>query len=80
MIPSISITSLILSRACLNLFPSPPPPTVQQELNLIASLGILDDFGLAFLPIQVRLSEERLDLVRNVLNSSAAAYRRHEKV
>ena len=62
------------------LFPSPPPPVVQQELNLIASLGILDDFGVTILPVQIRLCEQRLDIVKKVLHSSNTAYRRHEKV
>ena len=41
-----------LHRECLDLFPT-PSRAVQTELNLIASLSLLDDFGVAILPLQV---------------------------
>ena len=41
-------------RECLSLFPT-PTGAVQYELNLIASLSLLDDFGVSILPLQVRI-------------------------
>lgn len=66
-------------RTCLDLFQS-PGPTVQCELDLIASLSLLDDFHVSMLPVQVRLCENRLDIVRAVLDSTPTAYRKHSKV
>ena len=59
----------------MNLFPTPPPPELRSELNLIASLSLLDDFGIKMLPVQVRLCENKLDLIRNCLDSSPTAYK-----
>ena len=68
-----------MCRTCLSLFPI-PGPEVQQELNLIASLSLLDDFHVNMLPVQVRLCENKLDIVRAVLDSSPSAYKKHDKV
>ncbi|XP_064390924.1 NBAS subunit of NRZ tethering complex-like isoform X2 [Halichondria panicea] len=68
-----------LARCCLDLFSS-PTAAVQTEWNLIASMGLLDDFGVNILPLQVRLTENKLDIVRNVLDSSPTAYRDYEKI
>ena len=62
-------------RKCLDLFPTPPPPEIRSELNLIASLALLDDFGIKMLPVQVRLCENKLDLIRSCLDSSPTAYK-----
>ena len=59
----------------MDLFPSPPPPEIRSELNLIASLALLDDFGIKMLPVQIRLCENKLDLIRNCLDSSPTAYK-----
>ncbi len=67
-------------RACLSLFPPPASGEVQKELNRIASLALLDDFNVSMLPIQVRLCENKLDIIRNVLDSSSSAYKRYDKV
>lgn len=66
-------------RACLGLFSS-PASEVQKELNLIASLALLDDFQVSMLPVQVRLCENKLDIVRSVLDSSPTAYKKYDKV
>lgn len=66
-------------RACLGLF-SIPGPEVQRELNLIASLSLLDDFHVSMLPVQVRLCENKLDIVRAVLDASPTSYKMHDKV
>ena len=53
---------------------------MQNELNLIASLALLDDFNVSMLPVQVRLSENKLDIVRSILDSSPTAYKSYFKV
>ncbi len=53
---------------------------MQEELNLIASLALLDDFNVSMLPVQVRLCDNKLDIVRNILDSAPSAYKKHEKV
>lgn len=42
------------NRACLNLILD-APQSVQEELDLIASLALLDEFGVAVLPLQGKL-------------------------
>ena len=69
----------ISSRSCLGLFRE-VSLAIQSELNLIASLSLLDDFGINILPVQVRLCDNKLDIIRNVLDSSHGAYKRYEKV
>ena len=53
---------------------------MQAELDLIASLALLDDFQLSMLPVQVRLCENKLDIVRNILDATPSAYKKHDKV
>ena len=72
--------SIIHFRMCLDLFPTPPPPELRSELNLIASLSLLDDFGIKMLPVQVRLCENKLDLIRSCLDSSPSAYKNYNVV
>ena len=81
----ISVTVVILlhfvpNRACLDLFPAPPPLAVQSELNLIASLSLLDDFSVGLLPVQVRLCENKLDMIRRVLDATPTSYKKYDKV
>lgn len=76
---SLMDSDMDLARACLCLFPY-PGPRVQSELDLIASLALLDDFQLPMLPVQVRLCENKLDIVRGLLDSSPSAYKKHDKV
>ena len=76
---SLPLVTSISCRLCLGLFEE-VPPAIQSELNLIASLSLLDDFGVNILPVQVRLCENKLDIIRNVLDGSHNAYKQHEKV
>ena len=86
----------IVYRYCLSLVEEEHPDIIS-ELNLIASLGILSDFGITILPVQgtssmlqygtllsssliVRLCDNKLDLIRQVLDSSATAYKKYIKV
>ncbi|KAK7115948.1 NBAS subunit of NRZ tethering complex-like [Littorina saxatilis] len=68
-----------LARSCLNLILDSPPP-VQEELDIIASLAILDDFSVSILPLQVRLSKNRLDLVRQAVASKPTNYKQSQKL
>ena len=76
---SLPLVSSMPCRLCLGLFEE-VPPAIQSELNLIASLSLLDDFGVNILPVQVRLCENKLGIIRNVLDASYNAYKQHEKV
>ncbi|XP_048258558.1 NBAS subunit of NRZ tethering complex-like isoform X1 [Haliotis rufescens] len=68
-----------LARSCLNLILD-TPAAVQQELDLIASLALLDDFGVSVLPLQVRLSTDRLGLVQEAVSKRPAAYKQSQKL
>ena len=48
---SLSLPGVVFLRACLNLIED-RPSTVQEEFNLIAALGLLDDFNVSILPLQ----------------------------
>ncbi|XP_033634879.1 neuroblastoma-amplified sequence-like [Asterias rubens] len=63
-----------LARCCLQLL-TDCPSGVQEELDLIASLALLDDYNVSILPLQVRLSANRLELVKTVLASMPSAYK-----
>ncbi|KAJ8304032.1 hypothetical protein KUTeg_017615 [Tegillarca granosa] len=53
-----------LARTCLNLILD-TPAVIQEELDLIASLALLDDFGVMILPLQVRLSKGQIRACQN---------------
>ncbi|XP_069137324.1 NBAS subunit of NRZ tethering complex-like [Argopecten irradians] len=70
-----------LSRACLNLIRETPlPSSIQEELDLIGSLALLDDFSVSVLPLQVRLSDNRLDLLRQAVNTKPTSFRQRQKL
>ncbi|XP_033750641.1 neuroblastoma-amplified sequence-like [Pecten maximus] len=70
-----------LARACLNLIRETPlPSSIQEELDLIGSLALLDDFNVSVLPLQVRLSDNRLDLVRQAVRSKPTSFRQRQKL
>jgi len=70
---------LDLSRKSLSIIED-SPPLVQYELDLIAALGILHDFDLNILPVQVRLCEDKFDLIRRIATSGSASYRKTAKI
>ncbi|XP_063079339.1 NBAS subunit of NRZ tethering complex [Engraulis encrasicolus] len=63
-----------LARSCLLLI-SDCPPVVAEELDLISALSRLEDFNVKILPLQVRLCEERLSLIKDCVAQSPYAYR-----
>lgn len=70
---------MYLARTCLNLL-QPPPPAVQKEYNLIAALGILDDFHYDILPTKLRIWEDKTQLVINILDSGPRMHRYYSKI
>ncbi|XP_064620288.1 NBAS subunit of NRZ tethering complex-like [Lineus longissimus] len=68
-----------LAKSCLLLIKD-KNVEIQQELDLIDSLGLLNEFGMNILPLQVRLNKDRLDLVRQALNSKSTNYIHAEKL
>ncbi|XP_022807104.1 neuroblastoma-amplified sequence-like isoform X1 [Stylophora pistillata] len=68
-----------LARDCLNLIED-RSAALQEEFDLIAALALLDDFGITILPLQVRLCEDKLTLIRQVLQSSTLAYKKKQKI
>ncbi|XP_014673695.1 PREDICTED: neuroblastoma-amplified sequence-like isoform X2 [Priapulus caudatus] len=65
--------SMELARRCLQLI-TDTPAAVQTELDLIAALALLDDFGVSALPVEVRLQRERFSLVARAATSRPDAY------
>ncbi|XP_052240269.1 NBAS subunit of NRZ tethering complex-like isoform X2 [Dreissena polymorpha] len=76
---NLSDSCINLARACLNLIQD-TPPGIQEELDLIAALAVLDDFGLTVLPLQVRLSKDRLALVEQIVITNTSAYQHKQKL
>ncbi|CAH3196515.1 unnamed protein product, partial [Porites evermanni] len=77
--PSVCYEAMDLTRECLNLMED-RQPALQEEFNLIAALALLDNFGISILPLQVRLCEDKLGLIRQVLDSSSTAYKKKQKI
>ncbi|XP_041831827.1 neuroblastoma-amplified sequence isoform X2 [Melanotaenia boesemani] len=63
-----------LARACLQLI-TDCPPAIQEELDLISALSQLEDFGVRILPLQVRLSSNRLSLIEECIAHCSTAYK-----
>lgn len=76
---NLSHFSMIMAKTCLNLIED-SSEDIQKELDLIESLSILEEFGISILPLQIRLKENRLDLVKESINSRTNAYRQSEKL
>ncbi|KAL5481479.1 hypothetical protein EMCRGX_G021646 [Ephydatia muelleri] len=65
-----------LAKSCLE----DCPAAIQSELNLFSSLEIVEGFGLGLLPLQVRLCENKLDIIKRVLEECPDAYKQSEKL
>uniref|UniRef100_A0A4W4GXW6 Neuroblastoma-amplified sequence n=1 Tax=Electrophorus electricus TaxID=8005 RepID=A0A4W4GXW6_ELEEL len=63
-----------LARSCLRLI-SDCPPLIQEELDLITALSRLEDFGVKVLPLQVRLQDDRLSLLKQCMCQCSMAYK-----
>ncbi|XP_060740193.1 NBAS subunit of NRZ tethering complex isoform X1 [Tachysurus vachellii] len=63
-----------LARSCLQLI-TDCPPSIQEELDLISALSRLEDFGVKVLPLQVRLRDDRLSLIKECITQCPTAYK-----
>ncbi|KAH9508425.1 hypothetical protein Btru_055206 [Bulinus truncatus] len=68
-----------MARSCLNLILD-SPKRIQEEQDLIASLALLDEFGVAVLPLQVRLCKDRLELVRQAVVTKPTSYKQTQRL
>ncbi|CAB3379605.1 Hypothetical predicted protein [Cloeon dipterum] len=76
---SLSDSSMDYAKSCLLLI-TDENDEIKEELDLIASLQILKDFGVSILPIQVRLTPNKLKLLRDCLKARATAYRNSQRL
>ncbi|KAF7694273.1 hypothetical protein HF521_008026 [Silurus meridionalis] len=63
-----------LARSCLQLI-TDCPPSIQEELDLISALSRLEEFGVKVLPLQVRLRDDRLSLIKECVSQCSTAYK-----
>ncbi|XP_044147062.1 LOW QUALITY PROTEIN: neuroblastoma-amplified sequence [Bufo gargarizans] len=68
-----------LARSCLHLI-TDCPDSIQEELDLIRSLGYLEEFGVKILPLQVRLCSNRLSLIKKCISQSPTSYKQSAKL
>ncbi|XP_071999707.1 NBAS subunit of NRZ tethering complex isoform X2 [Engystomops pustulosus] len=68
-----------LARSCLQLI-TDCPDSIQEELDLIRSLGYLEEFGVKILPLQVRLCSSRLGLIKKCISQSPTSYKQSAKL
>ncbi|XP_069584214.1 NBAS subunit of NRZ tethering complex [Ranitomeya imitator] len=68
-----------LARSCLQLI-TDCPDSIQEELDLIRSLGYLEEFGVNILPLQVRLCSSRLSLIKKCISQSPTSYKQSAKL
>ncbi|XP_053503129.1 NBAS subunit of NRZ tethering complex isoform X1 [Ictalurus furcatus] len=71
---TLSDPCISLARSCLQLI-TDCPPSVQEELDLISALSRLEDFGVKVLPLQVRLRDDRLSLIKECIAQCPTAYK-----
>jgi hypothetical protein len=79
------------ARACLQLIDLNPNHISHQEYvklkqlldneyNLINAMKLINDFNLNLLPVQVRLNQNRIDIVKDILSKNKGAYAEYEKL
>ncbi|KAM4772461.1 NBAS subunit of NRZ tethering complex [Rhinophrynus dorsalis] len=68
-----------LARSCLQLI-TDCPSVIQEELDLIRSLGYLEEFGVKILPLQVRLCSNRLSLIKKCITQCPTSYKQSAKL
>ncbi|XP_019696196.1 neuroblastoma-amplified sequence-like isoform X1 [Harpegnathos saltator] len=68
-----------LAKACLLLMED-DNAKIKEEYDLIKSLQILNEFNVDILPLQVRLTVDRLSLIERCLNNQRDAYKSRQRL
>uniref|UniRef100_A0A0C9RYP9 Nbas_0 protein n=1 Tax=Fopius arisanus TaxID=64838 RepID=A0A0C9RYP9_9HYME len=76
---SLHDPTMDLAKACLNLIDE-EDKQIQGEFDLINALQVLDEFSLNILPLQVRISQDKLKLIQKCLDSCEGAYKRQQRL
>lgn len=53
---------------------------IRDEYNLIQAMKLIADFEYNILPVQIRLSENRLDILKDILEKKENAYRSYDRL
>lgn len=75
----ICINHFFFFRSCLNLIED-DNNKIKEERDLIKSLQILNEFNVDMLPLQVRLTTDKLTLIEHCLNSQRDAYKCEQRL
>ncbi|EFN62928.1 Neuroblastoma-amplified gene protein [Camponotus floridanus] len=68
-----------LAKTCLRLIKD-DNIKIKEEYNLIKSLQILNEFNVDILPLQVRLTVDKLSLIEHCLNNQRDAYKSRQRL
>ena len=66
-------------RACLRLIKD-EHSDVAAETDLIEALALLDGFGVKILPLQVRMSADRAEMIQMALQAKVHTYKNSQRV
>ncbi|XP_071861564.1 NBAS subunit of NRZ tethering complex isoform X2 [Bombus fervidus] len=76
---SLTDSNMELARACLHLIID-DNAQIKEEYDLINSLQILNEFYIDILPLQVRLMQDRLQLIKDCLNKRVDAHKSRQRL
>ncbi|XP_008201876.1 neuroblastoma-amplified sequence [Nasonia vitripennis] len=76
---SLTDPDMELAKECLQLI-TDNDERVKEEYDLIESLQILHEFHINILPLQVRMTQDRIKLIEDCLNSRNDAYKSKQKL
>ncbi|KAG7201140.1 hypothetical protein KM043_003931 [Ampulex compressa] len=76
---SLTDTNMELAKACLHLI-ADDNAQIKQEYELINSLQILNEFNVDILPLQVRLTQDKLKLVKSCLEKRDNAHKSRQRL
>ncbi|XP_069742445.1 NBAS subunit of NRZ tethering complex isoform X2 [Narcine bancroftii] len=68
-----------LARCCLQLI-TDCSAVIQEKLDLISALGLLEEFNVKILPMQVCLCSDRLKLIKECISQCPSAYKQSKKL
>ncbi|CAL1282753.1 unnamed protein product [Larinioides sclopetarius] len=68
-----------LAKSCLKLIED-VPASIEEEFDLISSVSLLKEFGVNVLPLQVRLCENRMSIVKEALQKKERNYKKSHKI